>query len=53
MIKLFFDVTIKLLFELGIVLIAILGVISILWVWNKTNPKHFDKTLRKLAHYFK
>lgn len=53
MIKLFFDVTVKLLIELLVVAATIAAIIGVLWAWNAISPQSFEKSLKKVARYFK
>ena len=53
MFKVLLGVTVKLLLELLIVMAAVAILLLLLWAWDKTNPKHFEKTLKRLARHFR
>ena len=53
MVTLLLNVTFKLLLELldCIAIGAIL--LGVLWIWDKISPQSFEKTLKRVARYFR
>lgn len=53
MFEVFINVTGKLLLELLTVILGVLVLLLILYAWDKTNPRHFERTMKKLARHFR
>lgn len=53
MIEIFLTVSLKLFIEFLVIVATIAAIIGVLWTWNAISPQSFEKSLKKVARYFK